>query len=353
MKKKSTTGANGMDAFRPPSIKDIARLARVSHPTVSRALQNSPLVHPRTAERIRKIAVESGYRPSAVARGLLTQRTRNIGLVVTSIADPFTSEVASGFEQTANDLGYCVILADSNADPDRERKIVEAFAERRLDGIVVTSSRVGALYTPVLEEMRVPIVLVNNQHPGSFTHSVTIRNQAGSRIAVEHLIALGHKRIAYIGDRFGYLSDTERLAGYRDALKHAGIRFQQDLVSQGDGKPEAAQRAMERLLNLPERPTAVFCYNDMSALGAMRVIRQCGLGIPADVSVVGFDDLFLSNYTDPPLTTMRQPMRKMGQLAMEHLVRLIDREESEVRVELDAELVVRASTGPAPDSKKP
>jgi len=199
--------------------------------------------------------------------------------------------------------------------------------------------------------MRVPIVLVNNQHPGAFTHSVTIRNQAGSSIAVEHLIALGHRRIAYIGDRFGYLSDTERLAGYKDALKHAGIRFQNELVALGDGKPEAAQRAMERLLNLTERPTAVFCYNDMSALGAMCVIRKCGLSIPGDISVVGFDDLFLAAFTDPPLTTMRQPMRKMGQLAMKHLVRLIDKEESEVRVELDAELVVRASTGRASDSK--
>jgi len=131
-------------ALRKPSIKDIARLARVSHPTVSRALQNSPLVNAKTAERIRKIAKESGYRASAVARGLVTRRTRTIGLVVTTVADPFTSEVVSGIEQTANDHGYCVFLADSNADPDREKKIVQSFAEQRVDGIIVTSSRVGA-----------------------------------------------------------------------------------------------------------------------------------------------------------------------------------------------------------------
>ena len=347
MRKLGST-AKVRESFHPPSIKDIARLAKVSHPTVSRALQNSPLVNPRTAEKIRKIAAAAGYRPSAVARGLLTQRTRSIGLVVTTIADPFTSEVASGFEQTANDLGYCVILADSNADPERERKIVESFAERRLDGIVVTSSRVGALYVPVLEEIRVPIILVNNQHPGSFAHSVTVRNQAGSRVAVEHLIGLGHRRIAYIGDQFGYQSDTERLAGYREALRGAGIAARSKFVIGGDGKPEAAERAMEQLLRLPVRPTAVFCYNDMSAVGAMRAIRLRGLRVPADISVVGFDDLFLASYTDPPLTTMRQPMRRMGQLAMEHLERLIDQRESVVRVELDAELIVRASTGPVP-----
>ena len=122
--------------LRQPSIKDIAKLARVSHPTVSRALQNSPLVNAKTAERIRKIAKDSGYRASAVARGLVTRRTRTIGLVVTTVADPFTSEVVSGIEQTANDHGYCVFLADSNADPNREKKIVQSFAEQRVDALL-------------------------------------------------------------------------------------------------------------------------------------------------------------------------------------------------------------------------
>ena len=167
--------------IRQPSIKDIARLARVSHPTVSRALQNSPLVNAKTAERIRRIAKESGYRASAVARGLVTRRTRTIGLVVTTVSDPFTSEVVTGIEQTANDHGYCVFLADSNADPEREKKIVQSFAEQRVDGIIVTSSRVGALYLPLLSEMMVPIVLVNDQHPGAFVHSVMICNQEGSQ----------------------------------------------------------------------------------------------------------------------------------------------------------------------------
>src|SRR5271157_846141 len=151
-----------MRAARHVSIKDIARMAHVSHPTVSRALQNSPLVNPRTAEKIRRIAEQAGYRPSAVARGLVTRRTRTIGLVVTTVADPFTSEVVSGIEHAASDHGYSVFLADSNADPEREKKVVQSFAEQRVDGIVVTSSRVGALYVPLLSEMRVPIVLVNN-----------------------------------------------------------------------------------------------------------------------------------------------------------------------------------------------
>jgi LacI family repressor for deo operon, udp, cdd, tsx, nupC, and nupG len=226
-------------------------------------------VNPRTAERIRKIAEQAGYHASAVARGLVTRRSRTIGLVVTTAADPFTSEVFSGIEQEAHDRGYCVFLAESNADPESERKVVRTFAERRVDGIIVTSSRVGALYLPLLSEMMVPIVLVNNQHPGAFVHSVMIRNQEGSRAAANHLIELGHRRIAYLGDQTGYQSDAERCAGYREAQDAAGIGSLRNWWF-GDGKPEGGQRAMDQLLALPHPPTAVCCYNDMTALGAMR-----------------------------------------------------------------------------------
>jgi DNA-binding LacI/PurR family transcriptional regulator len=332
---------------RQLSIKDIARIARVSHPTVSRALQNSPLVNAKTAEKIRQIADEAGYRASAVARGLVTRRTRTIGLVVTTVADPFASEVVCGIEQTANDHGYSVFLADSNADPERERKVVRAFAERRVDGIIVTSSRVGALYLPMLEEMQVPIVLVNDQYPGAFVHSVMISNLAGMRAASEHLIALGHRRIAYLGDEFGYQSDVERHAGYRAALESAALGLAPELHVQGNGRPEGAMRAMDQLLSLASPPTAVCCYNDMSALGAMRQIRARGLRVPEDISVTGFDDLFFAGYIEPPLTTVRQPMRHMGQMAMESLIRLMSGEESVPQIRVDAELVVRASTAKA------
>jgi len=330
--------------LRQPSIKDIAKLARVSHPTVSRALQFSPLVNSKTAERIRKIAEESGYRASAVARGLVTRRTRTIGLVVTTVADPFAGEVVCGIEQTANDHGYSVFLADSNADPEREKRVVQAFAERRVDGIIVTSSRVGALYLPLLSEMMVPIILVNDQHPGAFVHSVMICNLEGARSAVSHLIGLGHRRIAYIGDQLGYQSDVERFAGYQQALEAARIRSSPELVVHGDGMPEAAMRAMDTLLALPHPPTAVCCYNDMSAFGAMRSICMHGLRVPEDISVTGFDDLFLASYTNPPLTTVRQPMRRMGQLAMEHLLMLMSGEESVVQIKVPADLIVREST---------
>ena len=340
-----TSSVTAQGNFRRPSIKDIARLAQVTHPTVSRALRNSPLVNPRTAEKIRRIAQEAGYQASAVARGLVMRRTCTVGLVVTTIADPFISGVVRGVEQTARDLGYNVMLADSNSDPVREQKIVQSFAEQRLDGIIVTSSRVGALYLPMLEAMRVPIMLVNNQYPGAFVQAVMIKNVEGVRAAVRHLIDLKHRRIAYIGDQSGYQSDAERMSGYRGALETARIPFQSELVVHGDSRTEAAIGAMNRLLDLERPPTAVCCYNDMTALGAMHAIYARGLCVPGDISITGFDDLFFAPYTRPPLTTLRQPMRRMGQLAMENLVKLISGKESVAHIKVDAELVIRQSTG--------
>jgi DNA-binding LacI/PurR family transcriptional regulator len=332
--------------LRQPSIKDIARLAKVSHPTVSRALQNSPLVNAKTAAKIRKIADETGYRASAVARGLVTRRTRTIGLVVTTVNDPFAGEVALGIEQAANDHGYSVFLANSNADAERERKMVQTFAEQRVDGIVVTSSRVGAEYLPLLAEMMVPMVLVNDQYPGEFVHSVMIDNVGGSRAAAKHLIELGHRRIAYVGDRTGYQSDAERLAGYKEALAAAGIAFAPELCVAGDSTPEGAMRAVDRLLALGDAPTAICCYNDMTALGAMRAAAARGLRVPEDVSVTGFDDLFFASYLQPPLTTVRQPMRQMGRMAMDNLLKLMSGEETPAQPRVETELMVCGSTGP-------
>ncbi|HEY2974724.1 MAG TPA: LacI family DNA-binding transcriptional regulator [Pyrinomonadaceae bacterium] len=331
------------------SIKDIARAAKVSHPTVSRALSNSPLVKGETAKRIRQIAASLGYRPSAIARSLATKRTKTIGVVVTSIADPFIADVISGVEEAANDHGYSVFLANSNANPDREVRVVHSFHERRVDGILVTASRVGALYVPLLSQLKVPIVLINNQHPDEtdeFIYSVTIDNIKASTEVMGHLIGLGHKRIAYIGDRGGFQSDTERLAGYRQALAVAEYPFLPELVVHGDGKPGGGEQAMESLLALANPPTAVFCYNDMSALGALRALHSHGIKIPEELSLVGFDDLAIASYTFPLLTTVSQPKQQMGRMAMEIMIKLLSRIDSKTNIKVEGELIVRESTAP-------
>ncbi|MFN2493067.1 MAG: LacI family DNA-binding transcriptional regulator [Pyrinomonadaceae bacterium] len=331
------------------SIKDIARVAQVSHPTVSRALSDSPLVKGETAERIRQIAASLGYRPSAIARSLATKKTKTIGVVVTSIADPFIADVISGLEEAANDHGYSVFLANSNANPDREVKVVHSFHERRVDGILVTASRVGALYVPLLSQLKVPIVLINNQHPDEtdeFIYSVTIDNIKASIEVMRHLIGLGHRRIAYIGDRGGFQSDIERLAGYRQGLAVAKYPFLPELVVHGDGKPEGGGQAMGKLLALTDPPTAVFCYNDMSALGALRVLNGRGIKVPEDLSLVGFDDLAIASYTSPLLTTVSQPKQQMGRIAMEMMIKLLSHVDSKTNIKVDGELIIRESTAP-------
>ncbi|MCU1233387.1 MAG: transcriptional regulator, LacI family [Candidatus Solibacter sp.] len=319
-------------------------MAGVTHSTVSRALRNSSLVSLQTAERIQRIAREAGYRTSAVARSLVTGRSDTIGVVVTNIADPFIAGVVSGIEETADEHDLSVFLANSNAEPEREVRVARKFEERRVDGIIVTASRVGAQYVPLLTHMQVPIVLLNNQHPSQFAHSVMIDNVQASLDAMRYLIRLGHRRIAYLGDRSGYQSDAERYQGYHQALREAGLPLEPSLTVHGDGKPEGAEAPAAELLALLQPPTAIFCYNDLSALGAMRQVRKHGLRIPEDISVVGFDDLYISQYLNPPLTTVRQPMRQMGRLAMETLLLIFAGSDSGDAIRVPGELIVREST---------
>jgi DNA-binding LacI/PurR family transcriptional regulator len=268
--------------------------------------------------------------------------------VVTSIADPFNGDLVDGIEEVANQRGYSVILATSQADPDRELAVVRSCQERRVDGILVASSRVGALYVPILSELDVPIVLINNQHGSDFAHSIRIDNVHGMRLATEHLLQLGHTEIAYVGDRFGLHSDEERFAGYREALDARQIPLERGLTMRGDGKADGAAAALDQLLKVRSRPTAVACYNDMTALGLIHRAQELGIGVPEELSVTGFDDIPFAAFARPPLTTIRQPRREMGREAIRLLFALLDGEEAQKTSVINGELIVRGSTAPLP-----
>jgi DNA-binding LacI/PurR family transcriptional regulator len=229
--------------------------------------------------------------------------------------------------------------------------VVHSFDERRVDGIIVTSSRVGTLYESLLAHLHVPVVFLNNHNPAEYANAVSIDNFHASKKAVEHLIGLGHLSIGYLGDKFGLQSDGDRLAGYRAAMKSARLKINPEWVDQGDGRAEGALSAMERILRAPHPPTAVFCYNDMTALGALRAIHERGLRVPDDISLVGFDDLGVTEYTHPPLTTIRQPMEQMGRCAMEILNELLNGKKPERETKFPGELIVRQSTAPPPATR--
>ena len=278
------------------SIKDIARAAGISHSTVSRALNDSPLVNAETKARVRRLAQELGYSPDAAARSLVSGRTRTVGVVVTTIADPFVAEVVEGIERTAYAHGYSLILAASNDEPAREIAAVEMLRSKRVDSVIVTSSRVGVLHQERLRSAGVPVILLNShsqqQMPNAY--SVRVDDAHGGRLATVHLIESGHRRIAHVTGPAGHSPSSDRLDGYRRALAHAGIDYDPAYVMGGTGRLEGGRAALEALLALRERPTAVFCYNDMTAIGLLSAARDAGVAVPRDLAVVGFDDIPLA-----------------------------------------------------------
>lgn len=331
---------------RPISIKDIARAANVSYSTVSRALRNSDLVKPETRARVSRWAQKLNYTTNSIARGLVTRQSRTVGLVVTTIADPFLGEVVDGIEKIALERGYSVLLCNGHSDPERELSIIRSFQERRVDGVLVIATRMASLYLDRLCKLEVPIVLINNLNPldgKQEIYSIAIDNFRASRTAVDHVISLGHRRIAYIADEKGDQSNCDRMAGYRSALLEAGITFDSRLVKQGDGTPAGGAAAMTQLLAEQGRSwSAVFCYNDLTAVGALKTLREASLHVPRDVSVLGFDDISLSSYVN--LTTVRQPKFQMGGLATEMILKRIEGRGIVTSVTVPGELIIRGTT---------
>lgn len=327
----------------PVTIKDIAKVAGVSHTTVSRALKGHPSISAETTGRIRKIAQDMGYTPSAVAQSLLSQRTETIGMVITTTADPFIAQIVGGVEQVAQTAGYSVFLSSSHNNPEQEMAVVETFQRRRVDAIIVTSSRLGSVYSSRLDQIQVPIVLINNNEEGDYLRSVASNDIRGAQEAVEHLISLGHRRIGYIGATNRPKSNRRRLEGYHTALEQAGILPDPDLVFSPIANTDIERGQLTLKLLLSVRATAVFCYNDNIAIGLLLAGRDQKITVPQQLSIVGFDDIEPALYVTPPLTTVRQPRFELGQRAMNMALDLLEGQKVQDQL-LPCKLIIRDST---------
>lgn len=336
----------------PATIKDIARRAGVSHSTVSRALRGSPLISEETTERIRLIALEMGYHPSAAARSLKTNQTRALGVIVRNIDDPFFSEILQGIEDIAQAEGYSLFISSSQNESDRERMIVNAMREHRVDGVIICSTAFGTSQSRELVEHSVPIVVVNNQAAEDYRHAIHHDDVDGSRQITRYLVGLGHRRIAYLGNAISGRTTLDRLAGFKQEMEAAGLTVPEEYIHQvPGGEPEHGFAGVDHFLALPQRPTALVCYNDLMSIGVLKGLKQAGIRVPEDCSVTGFDNIILSEYTSPPLTTFDQPKHFIGAEAARLLLGMLgpDSEKNAADFKsrtLKGKLLVRASTAP-------
>jgi len=334
------------------TISDVARRAGVSTATVSRVLSGIGQARPDTRARVLAAARDLGYRPSGVARSLKLRRTRTIGLIVTDITNPFFPQLVRAVEDAAREREFAVLLCNAAEDPEREAGYLEVLAGRRVDGIVVASAGLGARQAAWIARAPLPVVLVNAA-AGASVPTLLSDNVGGARLAVDHLIALGHRSIGHVAGPAGNAAAPDRLAGARLALEAAGLGADRLAVAEGDGHVAGGARATAELLAADPGLTAVFAYNDLSAIGALRALRAAGLRVPADVSVVGFDDVDLAAYADPPLTTVAQDIASLGRRAAERLFELVDGDARPASAGagptvLPVRLVLRGSTAPPP-----
>ena len=336
----------------PVTIKDIAKLTGVSHSTVSRALGGSSLISESTSNRIRKVAKELGYQPSVAARSLKTNQTKVIGVIVNSIDDPFFSEILFGIEDAAQKAGYSLFIAASQYDPVREQNIVQTMMEQRTDGVIICSSSFSADKGRQLLESNFPIVVVNYKATENFNYSIYHDDIDGSRQVTAHLIEIGHKKIAYLGNSKSCRTTQDRLSGFRKEMDKSNLEIPEDYIFEVPGSdPELGELGFDHFARLPNPPTAIMCFNDMLAIGLLKALREKGICVPEDMSVTGFDNITFSAYTTPTLTTLDQPKYSIGNEAAQLLLELLENKienskNTHKEKRLKGKLLVRESTCP-------
>jgi DNA-binding LacI/PurR family transcriptional regulator len=337
----------------PVTIKDIAKELNVSHSTVSRALNDSPLISQPMVDKIHKTAEEMGYLHSAAARSLKTNRSQALGVIVSNIDDPFFGEILQGIEEVAQENGYSLFMAASQHDIEKERHIVQVMRERRVDGVIICSALFSTEQSSQFAKYGVPIVVVNNQSAETYRYSIYHDDMDGASQVTRHLIELGHKRIAYLGNASAGRTNIDRYNGFEQEMKAHGLIVLPGYRHDVDGnRPEKGLSGIDFLLASPERPSAIVCYNDMIATGVLQGLKNAGLRVPEDISVTGFDNIIFSAFTQPSLTTFDQPKRFIGAEAAHLLFKLLASQNNEglqnehIVQTLQGKLLVRQSTAP-------
>lgn len=333
------------------TIKDIARIAGKSVTTVSRALSGYDDVSPETRKQILQIAAELGYEPNITARQLQKRRTDTLGLILPPnnprFSDPFFSEFLTGIIEETTLHGFDLLISIDIAVEDENRQYLRFIRSRRVDGFIVVRTQRRDERIELLIEYNVPFVAFGRVDGENDFPFIDEDGEYGIRLVVDHLAELGHSRFACISEPEDFTKSFQRVQGFRRALEDRNLVVDESRIIAGGFRQQSGWQIAQQLLNLPDPPTAIVTVNDLLALGAMRAARERGLIVGKDVSITGFDDILLAEYSNPPMTTVHQPAHQIGSLLCRMLVKAIRKEAiEEKQIILKPELIVRQSTGP-------
>ncbi len=334
------------------TIRDVARVANVHPGTVSRALnpETRGLVNSETAERVLRVAEELDYRPNPIARGLKTNRSYTIGVLIPDITNPLFPPILRGIEDRLDDAGYTALIVNTDNDADRERTHLEAMQTRQVDGFISATARLDREVLAEVASRGTPLVLVNRSFEDGSVPAVAVNDRQGIQLAVEHIAGLGHERIGHIAGPQNTSTGHRRYLGFVEAMAGAGLPAPEDHIKYSSWfSEEEGRRVCSELLDAARDLTAIVAANDLLAIGCYDALEAHGLRCPEDVSIVGFNDMPLVDHLRPPLTTVRVPQREIGNVAAELLLeRLSEGSETAREILLEPALVIRGSTAAPP-----
>ncbi|WP_169309233.1 LacI family DNA-binding transcriptional regulator [Desulforhopalus sp. IMCC35007] len=331
------------------TILDVARLAGVSTATVSRVINMPESVRENTRNKVLQAMEKCSYKYNSLARGFVTKRSNTIGLIIPNINNPVFAESTMGVQEHADKKNTRVILGNSYYKYSQEENLVKVLRESQIDGLIITTTNLKGNVLKNLVDEKFPFVLLFSTVKGGPFSAVGIDNYKGGYLATEHLVNLGHKRIGMVAGNFSMTDRSyHRWHGYKGCLRDSGLTYSKELLVQTDYSLSGGEASIKKLLCLPSPPTAVFCSNDYIALGALKGARDMGLTLPADLSIVGFDDMQTASYMVPALTTVHQPAYEMGRRAAEVLFQLIESPGKPLQDMMETNLIVRESTTAIP-----